>query len=198
MFPILVIAIGIAVLVFGKRLAVLGAAVGALVGVGLLSLFSASGDPLLQLGLVVLLAVLGALAGGFARGLVDIVILVLGVLAGAAIVLGFLNLFNIGPGLLNWLLAAVGGIVGFILMRRSRKGSKDWGIIILAGLVGALLVTRGLTILLPSLQGVVGTRIVVVLAGASIAFQGGYLGKRKAAAQVPAATDNQSTPPTTK
>lgn len=198
MFPILVIAIGIAVLVFGKRLAVLGAAVGALVGVGLLSLFSASGDPLLQLGLVVLLAVLGALAGGFARGLVDIVILVLGVLAGAAIVLGFLNLFNIGPGLLNWLLAAVGGIVGFILMRRSRKGSKDWGIIILAGLVGALLVTRGLTIWLPALQGVVGTLIVVVLAGASIAFQGGYLGKRKAAAQVPAATDNQSTPPTTK
>ena len=201
MFPILVIAIGIAVLVFGKRLAVLGAAVGALLGVGLLSLFSASGDPLLQLGLVVLLAVLGALAGGFARGLVDIVILVLGVLAGAAIVLGFLNLFNIGPGLLNWLLAAVGGVVGFILMRRSRKGSKDWGIIILAGLVGALLVMRGLSILLPSiqaLQGVVGTLIVVVLAGASIAFQGGYLGTRKTAAHVPAATDNPSTPPSTK
>jgi hypothetical protein len=198
MFPILVIAIGIAVLVFGKRLAVLGAAVGALVGVGLLSLFSASGDPLLQLGLVALLAVLGALAGGFARGLVDIVILVLGALAGAAIVLGFLNLFNIGPGLLNWLLAVVGAVIGFILIRRSRKGSKDWGIIILAGLVGALLVTRGLTIWLPALQGVVGTLIVVVLAGVSIAFQGGYFGKRKAAAQVPAATDNPSTPPLTK
>ena len=195
MFPILVIAIGIAVLVFGKRLAVLGAAVGALVGVGLLSLFSASGDPLLQLGLVALLAVLGALAGGFARGLVDIVILVLGALAGAAIVLGFLNLFNIGPGLLNWLLAVVGAVIGFILIRRSRKGSKDWGIIILASLVGALLVTRGLTIWLPALQGIVGTLIVIVLAGVSIAFQGGYLGKRKAAAQVPAATDNPSTPP---
>ena len=52
MFPILVIAIGIAVLVFGKRLAVLGAAVGALLGVGLLSLFSTSGDPLLQLAVV--------------------------------------------------------------------------------------------------------------------------------------------------
>jgi len=197
MFPILVIAIGIAVLVFGKKLAVLGAAVGALLGVGLLSLFSASGDPLLQLAVVGLLAVLGALAGGFARGLVDIIILVLGVLAGAAIVLGFLNLFNIGPGLLNWLLAAVGGVVGFILMRRSRKGSKDWGIMILAGLVGALLVTRGLTILLPSLQGAIGTLIVVVLAGVSIAFQGGYLGKRKAAAQAPASTDNPSTPPST-
>ncbi len=50
--------------------------------------------------------------------------------------------------------------------------------IILAGLVGALLVTRGLAILLPSLQGVVGTLIVIVLAGVSIAYQGGYLGTR--------------------
>ena len=197
MFPILVLVIGIAVLVFGKRLGVLGAAVGALLGVGLLSLFSVSGNPLLQIGVVSLLAVLGFFVGGFAKGLVAIVILVIGVLAGAAIVLGFLDLFNIDLGLMRWLLAAVGGVAGFVLIRRSRKGSQDWGIIILAGLVGALLVTRGLTILLPALQGVVGTLIVVVLAGASIAFQGGYLGKRKAAAEVPAATDNQSTPPST-
>lgn len=181
-FPILVIAIGIAVLVFGKRLAVLGAAVGALLGVGLLSLFSTPGDPLLQLAVVGLLAVLGFFVGGFAKGLVAIVILVIGVLAGAAIVLGFLDLFNMDLGLMRWLLAAVGGVVGFVLIRRARQGSQDWGIIILAGLVGALLVTRGLTILVPSLQGVVGTLIVIVLAGVSIAFQGGYLGKRKAAA----------------
>ncbi len=199
MFPILVIAIGIAVLVFGKRLAVLGAAVGALFGLGVLSLFDLSGDPLLQFAVVGLLAVLGALAGGFARGLVDIVILVLGTLAGAGVVLWFLNLFNVEPGLLNWLLAVVGAVAGFILIRRSRKGSKDWGIMILAGLVGALLVTRGLTDLLPSLQGsVVSILIVVVLAGASIAYQGGYLGKRKAAAQEPTATDNQTSPPSTK
>ena len=198
MFPILVIAIGIAVLVFGKRLAVLGAAVGALLGVGLLSLFSSSGDPLLQLAVVGLLAALGFFVGVFAKGLVAIVILVLGTLAGAAIVLGFLDLFNMDLGLMRWLLAAVGGVVGFVLIRRARQGSQDWGMIILAGLVGALLVTRGLTILVPSLQGVVGTLIVIVLAGVSIAFQGGYLGKRKAASQVPAATDNQSTPPSTK
>jgi len=197
MFPILLILIGIAVLVFGKRLAVLGAAVGALLGVGLLSLFSASGDPLLQFAVVGLLAVLGAFVGGFAKGLVNIIVLVLGALAGAAIVLGFLDLFNIAPGPLNWLLAVVGGFVGLILIRRSRKGSQDWGMIILAGLVGALLVTRGLTIWLPALQGVSGTLIVLVLAGASIAFQGGYLSKRKAAAaQEPAATENQDTPPT--
>ena len=198
MFPILLILIGIAVLVFGKRLAVLGAAVGALLGVGLLSLFSASGDPLLQFAVVGLLAVLGAFVGGFAKGLVNIIVLVLGALAGAAIVLGFLDLFNIGPGPLNWLLAVVGGFVGLILIRRSRKGSQDWGMIILAGLVGALLVTRGLTIWLPALQGVSGTLIVLVLAGASIAFQGGYLSKRKAAAaaQEPAVPENQDAPPT--
>lgn len=181
MFPILVILIGIAVLVFGQRLAVLGAAVGALLGLGLLSLFSVSDNLVLQLVVVGLLAVLGALAGGFAKGLVDIVILVLGTLAGAAVVLGFLDLFNVAPGLLNWLLAVVGAVAGFILIRRSRKGPNDWGIMILAGLIGALLVTRGLVILMPALQGLVATLIVVALTGASIAFQGGYLGKRKAA-----------------
>ena len=198
MFPILVILIGIAVLVFGQRLAVLGAAVGALLGLGLLSLFSVSDNLVLQLVVVGLLAVLGALAGGFAKGLVDIVILVLGTLAGAAIVLGFLDLFNVDLGLMRWLLAVVGAVAGFILIRRSRKGSNDWGIIILAGLLGALLVTRGLIILIPALQGLVATLIVVVLAGASIAFQGGYLGKRKAAVQAPTATDKSSTPPSTK
>ena len=40
MFPVLLIVIGIVVLVLGKRLAVLGAAVGALLGVGLLRLLN--------------------------------------------------------------------------------------------------------------------------------------------------------------
>ena len=38
MFPVILIAVGAAVLAFGKRLAVLGAAVGALLGVVLLTL----------------------------------------------------------------------------------------------------------------------------------------------------------------
>ena len=97
--------------------------------------------------------------------------------------MGFLDLFNVDAGLMRWLLAVVGGVVGLILIRRARKGSQDWGIIILAGLVGALLVMRGFTILLPALQGISGTLIVIVLAGVSIAFQGGIFGKRKAAAQ---------------
>jgi hypothetical protein len=204
MFPILLIAIGIAVLVLGKRLAVLGAAVGALLGIGLLYLFPGSGTPLLSLGLVILLAVIGFFVSAFAKGLINIILLVIGALAGAAIVLGFLNLFNISPGLLNWVLAVAGGVVGLVLIRRARRGSQDWGIIILAGLVGALLVTRGLTIWLPFLQGFLGTLVVIVLAIVSIIYQGGILTGRKAVAPVQTtpgtgtSTGDQTPPPSTK
>lgn len=189
MFPLLVIAIGIAVLLLGKRLAVLGAAVGALLGAGLLSLFPGTSGPWITLGVPLVLAILGFFVAGFAKGIINIIISVLGALGGAAVVLGFLNLFNLELGLMNWLLAVVGAVAGFILIRRFRKGPKDWGIIILAGLVGALLVTRGLTILLPALDGLIGTLIVIVLAGASIAYQGELLGGSKAAAG-----DNSSPP----
>jgi hypothetical protein len=194
MFPILVIAIGIAVLVFGKRLAVLGAAVGALLGMGLLHLLSPSGAPLLQLILVGSLAIIGFFVAGFAKGIISIVLLVVGALGGAAIVLAFLDLFRINTGLFDWILAIAGGVVGLILVRRY----KDWAMIVLAGLIGALLVTRGLTIWLPVMEGALGTLLVIVLAGVSIAFQGGIFGKRKPAAQAPAATNNQSKPPETK
>ena len=177
MFPILVIAIGIAVLVYGKRLAVLGAAVGALLGVGLLNLFPGSATPLTVLLIPGLLAVIGFFVAGFAKGIVDIVLLVLGALAGAAIVLGFIDLFNINSSLLVWLLVVLGGVVGLILVRRF----KDWAMIILAGLIGGLLVTRGLTDWLPFLEGALGTLLVIVLAGGGIAYQGGLFGKGKAA-----------------
>ena len=84
MFPVLLIAVGAAVLAFGKRLAVLGAAVGALLGVVLVYLLPGSSDLLLQLIVVILLAVLGFFAVGFAKGIIDIVLLVIGALATAA------------------------------------------------------------------------------------------------------------------
>lgn len=176
MFPILVIAIGIAVLALGKRLAVLGAAVGAIVGVAILSLFNISTENIL-LALLIPggLAILGFFAAGFAKAIIKIVLLVFGALAGAAIVLVFLNLFNVPTSLLSWGLAFIGGIAGLVLIRRF----DNWGIIFLSGVIGALLVTRGLTIFLPSLQGAIGTLIVLVLAGGSIAYQGGFLGGRK-------------------
>lgn len=169
MFPVLIIAIGIAVLAFGKRLAVLGAAVGALLGLALLRFIpGSSSSPLLALLIPILLAVIGFFVAGFAKGIVNIVLIVLGALAGAAIMLGFLDLFNTTTGFIYWILAILGGVIGVILVNRF----KDWAMIILAGLVGGLLVTRGLTSWLPFLQGVAGTLLVLVLAGASIFYQG--------------------------
>jgi hypothetical protein len=175
MFPILVIAIGIAVLVFGNRLAVLGAAVGALLGVGLLHLFPGQSAPLLELAIPILLAVIGFFLAGFAKGIVNIVLMVLGALAGAAIMQGFLDLFSLNSVLLDLFLVVVGGVIGWVLVTRF----KDWAMIILAGLVGGLLVTRGLSSWLPFLQGALGTLLVIVLAGVGIALQGGLTGGRK-------------------
>lgn len=177
MFPVLVIAIGIVVLVFGKRLSVLGGAVGALLGVVLLRFSPGSSDPFLMLLIPILLGVIGFLVAGFAKGIVDIVLLVLGALAGAAILGGFLDLFNLSSGLLYLILVVIGGVIGLILVRRF----KIWAMIILAGLIGGLLVTRGLTVWMPFLQGALGSLIVLVLAGGSIAYQGGLVGKPKAA-----------------
>jgi hypothetical protein len=192
LFPVLIIAIGIAVLVAGKRLAVMGAAVGALLGVGLLYLLNIPlTDVLLTLLIPSSLAVIGFFVAGFAKGIVNIVLLVVGALAGAAIVLAFFNLFNIGSTLLVWLLAVVGGVVGLIMVRRYH----DWAMLIFSGVVGGLLITRGLGVWLSFLQGVIGTLLVIVLAGGSIVLQGGFLSKGKAA---PPASGTPPTPPATK
>ncbi len=76
MFPIFVIAIGIAVLAFGKRLAVLGAAVGALFGLALAApLFPGqTAVPCLRFSFPILLAVIGFFVAGFAKGIVNIVV----------------------------------------------------------------------------------------------------------------------------
>lgn len=198
MFPILMIVIGIAVLIFGRRLAVLGAAVGALLGVVLLRLFWDAPDLSTMLLVVGGLALLGFITAAFARGMIDIVILVLGALAGAAITLSFLDLFRIDLGLMNWLLAVAGGVVGLIMIRRARRGSKDWGMVILASLIGALLVVRGINILLPSLQNtVIATVILVALTAGGIVYQSGLLSRRAAAAEagVPPAPPAPPAPP---
>ena len=175
MYPVLVIAIGLVVLVLGKRLSILGAAVGALLGVALVSLFPSASDPFTVIIVPLLLGVIGFFAVSFAKGIINIVILVLGVLAGAGIVLGFLELFTIQFGLLGWFLVAAGGVAGFILVQKF----KNWAVLILAGLIGGLLVTRGLSVWLPFLSGAVGTLLTLALAGLGVAYQGGYLKLKK-------------------
>jgi hypothetical protein len=193
LFPIVLIAVGLIVLILGNRLAILGAAVGALLGVVLLRLFADDATFQTQLLVVLGLTLVGFIGAAFARGIIDVIILVLGALAGAAITLAVLDLFGIDLGLMNWLLAVAGGVIGLMLIRSARRGGKDWGMVILACLIGALLVTRGLTQLLPSLQNtIIATLLVVVLAGGGAAYHLGLLNRDKA---VPPTTTPPSTPP---
>lgn len=169
MFPYLLIALGFVALAFGARLAILGAAVGAILGVALLRLLP--GDQGFWLTLLITggLAVLSFLGAGLAKGAVGRLTLILGVVAGAAITLNVLDLFRLDFGLLDWALAGVGGCVGAVLV----ISFKNWAVIILAGLVGAVLTMRGISSLLPGLDGLLATSLALLLAAAGIAFQGG-------------------------
>ena len=193
MFPWLLIAIGAAVLLFGSRMAVLGASIGALLGAGLLRLLPGTQDPWLALIIVGGLAILGGFSAGFMKGIINIVTLVLGAVGGVAIVLAVLDLFGANNGLIDWLLALIGGVVGIVLVRRFRR----WAIILLAGLVGALLVMRGVQILLPTLTGPIASLLALVLAGGAIGYQGGLFGGRKPAAEAPASAAPPAAPAAT-
>lgn len=170
---ITLIVFGLLVLVFGSRLWLLGASVGALLGLGLLRFI-----PGIQSGFVGLLIPIGlAIALGFGavflKAIVDLIVLVLGILAGAAIVLAFVNLFSASSGLLTWVLVLLGGVAGAILVRRFRR----WALVILAGIIGALLTVWGLQLLWPTLNGPFATLITLLLAGGGIFYQGRSLGR---------------------
>jgi hypothetical protein len=173
-FALIVIVLGLMLLGFGKRMWIFGAGVGAVVGLALLRFLPGAQDGWLGFLVVFGLAILFAVGSGIAKGFIGLITLALGALAGGAIVLVVLDLFGLDWGLVNWLLALVGAVIGAGLMSRF----KDWAIIILAALVGAILCTRGLQLLIPSLDGIIASLITVVLAGASILYQGGLLTKK--------------------
>lgn len=178
---LVLIALGIAVLALGTRLAILGAGVGALLGLGLARLLQISPENIAWWFILPgSLAVLFAIGAGFMRALVDLVALTIGILAGAAIMLALPDLFGfLQFGIPDWILALVGGVIGMVLMGRF----KTWGIMIVAALVGALLTMRGLQLLIPSFQGPFATLVALVLAGGGFAYQVGWIGSSKQAAQ---------------
>jgi len=178
LLALLLIGSGLAVLAFGSRLTVLGAGIGALLGVGILRLLPGVQDGAIWLLVPIGLAIVGAMGTAFMKGLVNIVMLVLGVLAGAAIVLALLDLFGLSLGIVDWLLVLVGGVLGAIVVGRF----KSWAVIVIAAVVGALLTVRGVQLLIPSLQGTAATLIALVLAGGGIAYHGGWIGARQPAA----------------
>lgn len=174
-FSIILIVLGLIVLGFGSRLAVFGAGVGALLGVGILRILPGAQDSWLWLLIPIGLAILFAVGAGIAKGVIGLITLALGALAGGAVVLAILDLFGLDWGLMNWVLALVGAVIGAALLSRF----KDWTIIVLAALVGALLCTRGLQMLFPSLNSAISSLIGLVLAGVGFAYQGGFFGKGK-------------------
>lgn len=175
MFPYLLIAVGLAVLAFGTRLSVLGAAVGAIFGVALLRLLPGEQGFWPALLITGGLAVFFVFGANLAKGAVNSLTLILGVIAGAAIALNVLDLFGISFGLLDWALVVVGGCIGAVLV----TGFKGWAVIMLAGLVGAVLTLRGLGILLPGLHGLLATMLTLLLAGAAIAYHSGMFDRRR-------------------
>lgn len=173
--PILIMILGLLVLVFGTRLAFFGAGVGLLVGIGILNFLPGDQTSLWWLIVPLGLAILFALGAGVAKGVIRLITLALGALAGGAIVLVVLNLFGADLGLLEWILALGGAVVGAGLLSRF----TDWTLIILASIVGALITVHGLGMLVPVFQGFLGTSIGLVLAGGGIAYHGGFIGKKK-------------------
>lgn len=170
---LILIVIGLIVLAFGSRLAILGAGVGALLGIGILSFLPGTQSSWLWLIIPISLAALFAFGAIVAKGVIGLVTLAFGALAGGAIVLGILNLFGLDLGMMNWILALVGAVIGAGLASRF----KTWTIIVLAGVVGSLLCMRGIQMLFPSFGGAIASLVALVLAGGGIAYQGGLLGK---------------------
>jgi hypothetical protein len=152
--------LGVVVWLFSNRLWLLGAATGALLGIGLLGRFSglagSAGGFLLVVGLAIALGVLGFIGKRFTK----LIALIIGFLAGGGIALGILDALGASPGFWDWILAVIVGVAAGLAFRRW----ADWGFIVLGSLIGSLLFVRGLTLaLLPSLAGPLGTVIVVAL-----------------------------------
>jgi hypothetical protein len=157
---IILIVLGALVLLFGKRVFILSAGVGALLGVGLLRLIPGEQVGTLALLVIFGLAIVGGLLGFFVKGLSHLLVAIIGFLAGGAITLGILDSLGLSLGLLSFLVALGGGVIGLVLANRF----FDWAIVVLAALTGALLVTRGLQLMSATFVGVIGTLVWIVLA----------------------------------
>ena len=121
-------------------------------------------DLLIVGGLAILFGVLGFIGKAFAK----IIAMVIGFIAGGAIVLGFLGILGVTTlGFWVWILAVIGGLIGAVLFARF----LDWALIIFASLLGSMLVVRGaMAALFPSLVGTFGTVIVVALTALGIFY----------------------------
>jgi len=175
-FPIFLLLVGALMLVFGNRLALFGGVVGALLGICILLILPGSKENLAWLLIPVGLSLLFALGTGIVKGLISLITIAFGALAGGALVLALLDRFSLDYGSMNWVFILVGAVIGAGLMSRF----KAWAMVVMAAVLGALLCTRGLQMMIPSLESMIANIITVVLTVASVAFHGGFFRRDKA------------------
>lgn len=163
MLPIIgwtLLGLGVFVWLFGNRMWLLGTGAGALLGFGLIKWIPALSSGWLGFIIVGGLAILFGVLGIFGKAFTKLIAMAIGFIAGGALVIAFMGLFNINVSFLTWIIALLGGLVGAGLFARF----VNWGFIIFASLVGSMLVVRGLmNLFLPSLEGTIGSVVVVVL-----------------------------------
>ena len=153
------LALGIAVWLFGNRMWLLGAGAGALLGFALLRWFPGMADGWLGFVIVGGLAILVGVLAFFGKAFASIIAMVIGFVAGGAITIGVLDFLGLALSLVAWLVALIGGVVGAILFRRF----LNWGLIIFASLLGSLLIVRPLVEWFPSVAGTLGTLLILAL-----------------------------------
>ena len=86
---------------------------------------------------------------------------------GGAITLGFLGILGLTTvGFWVWILAVIGGLIGAVVFARF----LDWGLIIFASLLSMLVVRGAMAAVFPTLDGTLGTVIVVALTAAGIFY----------------------------
>ena len=157
---LILVALGVAVLLFGKRTFILFSGIGALLGTGLLRIVPGEQTGTVALLVIFGLAIVGFFLGFFIKSLSHLLMAIIGFIAGGAITLAVLDSLGLNFGLLDFLLALLGGGIGWVLANRF----FDLVLIIVAALTGALLVTRGLQFFSATFAGTVGSLIGLVLA----------------------------------
>ena len=164
---LVLLVLGVFVWLFGNRMWLLGAAAGALLAYGVTSFFHSLANSWLTLIIIVVSAIILGGLGFVGKAFAKVIAMVIGFIAGGAVVIAFFNLFAASASFWVWIAALIGGLVGALLLSRF----LDWGLIIFASLLGSMLVVRGaLTAFNLSLVGTYSTLIVVVLSVLGIIY----------------------------
>jgi hypothetical protein len=159
--------LGIVVWFYGNRMWLLGAGAGALLGFGLLNLLNISSTSWLGFIIVAGMAILFGVLGFIGKAFTKIIAMVIGFIAGGALVIGFMNLLGMSVSFWSWILALLGGAIGAVLLSRF----IDWGLIIFASLIGSMLMVRGVAeAFQSSMVGTLQSVLVLVMTGLGIFY----------------------------